>query len=103
NGYLPDQFLRDGTNHRTDRYGGSVENRSRFLLEVTDALLDVWGEARVGVRISPSGTFNDMRDSDPRTLFGHVATQLDRLPLAYLHVVEGGEGDARHGGPGYVP
>ena len=70
NGYLIDQFLRDGTNRRTDRYGGSAENRVRFLLEVTEAVVAVWGADRVGVRLSPLGGFNGMSDSDPATTFG---------------------------------
>jgi N-ethylmaleimide reductase len=88
NGYLVDQFLRDGSNHRTDRYGGSLENRARFLLEVTEAVAGVWGPGRVGVRISPQGDFNSMSDSDPRATFGHAALALSPLGLAYLHVVE---------------
>ncbi len=92
NGYLIDQFLRDGTNHRTDRYGGSLANRVRFLLQVTKAITGVWGADRVGVRISPVGAFNDMSDSDPETTFNYVAGQLNRFGLAYLHVVEGDEG-----------
>ncbi len=98
NGYLVDQFLRDGTNRRTDGYGGSVENRSRFLLEVTSAIIDVWGPDRVGVRLSPSGTFNDMKDSNPLTTFSHAVRELDRLGIAALHLVEGNEADVRHGG-----
>jgi N-ethylmaleimide reductase len=97
NGYLIDQFLRDGTNQRTDDYGGSVANRTRLLLEVTRALIEVWGVDRVGVRLSPSGTFNDMRDSNPIETFGHAIAGLDRLGIAYLHLVEGGEADQRHG------
>ncbi|MGH8470812.1 MAG: alkene reductase [Gammaproteobacteria bacterium] len=93
NGYLIDQFLRDGTNHRTDRYGGSLANRVRFLLQVTEAVTEVWGAERVGVRLSPVGRFNDMSDSDPETTFNYAAAQLDRFGLAYLHVVEGDEGD----------
>jgi N-ethylmaleimide reductase len=88
NGYLPDQFLQDGTNKRTDEYGGPVENRARFLLEVTRAAISVWGADRVGVRIAPSGTYGSMSDSDPAATFGYVTTQLDRLGIAYLHVVE---------------
>jgi N-ethylmaleimide reductase len=88
NGYLPDQFLQDGTNKRTDEYGGPVENRARFLLEVTQAAISVWGADRVGVRIAPSGTYGSMSDSDPAATFGYVTTQLDRLGIAYLHVVE---------------
>ena len=103
NGYLPDQFLRDGTNQRTDRYGGSVENRAQFLLEVTGAAVDVWGPGRVGVRLSPSGTFNDMFDSDPHRTFGYAAEALDELGLAYLHVVAPDAADARHAPPGWRP
>jgi N-ethylmaleimide reductase len=88
NGYLIDQFLRDGTNRRTDRYGGSVQNRARFLLEVAEAVAGVWGPARVGVRLSPWSDFNDMRDSDPRATFTHAARALAPLGLAYLHLVE---------------
>lgn len=88
NGYLIDQFLRDGTNQRTDRYGGSVENRARFLLEVTEAVTRAWKPERVGVRLSPTGAFNDMSDSNPAAIFGHVAEQLNRFNLAYLHVTE---------------
>ena len=98
NGYLLDQFLRDGTNRRTDNYGGSVENRARLLLEVTETVIDVWGPGRVGVRLSPSGTFNDMHDSNPRATFGYVIEQLDRYDLAYLHLIDGIEGDIKHGG-----
>ena len=88
NGYLLDQFLRDGTNHRTDEYGGSIENRARLLLEVTEAVAQVWGADRVGVRLSPTSGFNDMHDSDPATTFGYAARKLGALGLAYLHIVE---------------
>jgi len=88
NGYLIDQFLQDNTNHRTDVYGGSVENRARFLLEVTEAVVEVWGADRVGVRLSPRGTFNDMGDSDREATFTYAVEQLDRFGLAYLHLVE---------------
>jgi N-ethylmaleimide reductase len=98
NGYLLDQFLQDGTNQRTDAYGGSVENRARLLLEVTQAAIDIWGADRVGVRLSPSGTFNDMHDSDPEKLFGHVIAALDALEIVYVHLREGTEDDIRHGG-----
>jgi N-ethylmaleimide reductase len=87
NGYLIDQFLRDGTNRRTDAYGGSLENRVRFLREVTAAVVDVAGADRVGVRFSPLGS-NARLDSDPRSTFGHAAAELDRFGLAYLHVVD---------------
>jgi N-ethylmaleimide reductase len=89
NGYLIDQFLRDQTNKRTDRYGGSIENRSRFLLEVVDAVSAVAGAERTGVRISPQNTQNDIADSDPQTLFNYVVERLSGRGLAYLHVIEG--------------
>ncbi|RCJ38364.1 alkene reductase [Nostoc minutum NIES-26] len=98
NGYLIDQFLRDGTNQRTDKYGGSIENRARFLLEVTEAVTDVWGAERVGVRLSPSGTFNDMRDSNPLETFGYAAQALNQFDLAYLHIFEATDADIRYGG-----
>lgn len=88
NGYLLDQFLQDGSNKRTDIYGGSFENRSRFLLEVVNAVISVWGNDRVAVRIGPSGRFGDMSDSDPEGLFTYVARQLNKLNLAYLHLIE---------------
>jgi N-ethylmaleimide reductase len=88
NGYLPDQFLQDGSNKRTDTYGGPIENRARFLLEVTQAAISVWGADRVGVRIAPSGTYGSMSDSSPSATFGYVTRQLDRLGIAYLHVIE---------------
>lgn len=89
NGYLLDQFLRDGSNHRKDSYGGSFENRTRFLLEVVAAVFEAWSADCVGVRISPENAFNDMADSDPQAIFNYVATQLGKLGLAYLHVLEG--------------
>ncbi|MDB5849816.1 MAG: alkene reductase [Rhodoferax sp.] len=88
NGYLFDQFLQDNSNRRTDAYGGSFANRSRFLLDVTRALIGVWGSDRVAVRIGPSGTWGDMGDSDPEGLFTYVAQQLDALSLAYIHLIE---------------
>jgi N-ethylmaleimide reductase len=88
NGYLVDQFLQSGTNQRTDRYGGPVENRARFLLEVTGAAVEVWGEARVGVRLSPGGRFNDMSDVHPEETFTYAASALNAFPLAYLHVIK---------------
>jgi N-ethylmaleimide reductase len=88
NGYLLDQFLRDGSNQRTDAYGGSVANRIRLLLQVTEAVADVWGADRVGVRISPLNGFNSMFDSDPGKTFGTLVTELASFGLAYLHVVE---------------
>lgn len=89
NGYLLDQFLRDGSNQRTGPYGGPVENRARLLLEVVDAAIGVYGAGRVGVRISPLNSFNDMKDSDPVGLTRFVASQLDRRGIAYLHVMRG--------------
>ncbi len=106
NGYLPDQFLRDGVNKRTDRYGGSIANRARFHLEAMQALIDVWGPARVGVRLSPSGVFNSMQDSSPRETFGHLVRELDKLNVGYIHIMEAAEGDIKHGKesiPGYDP
>jgi N-ethylmaleimide reductase len=88
NGYLLDQFLRDRTNKRTDRYGGSFQNRARFLLEVLEAVGDVVGLDRVGIRLSPLGTFNDMHDSDPVGMFGYLLRELARRPIAYVHLIE---------------
>lgn len=88
NGYLIDQFLRSGTNTRTDSYGGSVQNRNRFMLEVVAAVTDVLGGGRVGIRFSPNGTFNGMSDSDPASTFGYAVEQLNRFNLAFLHVIE---------------
>lgn len=88
NGYLIDQFLEDSTNHRTDQYGGSIENRARLLLEIVDAVTTVWNPNQVGVRQSPGGIFNSMADSNPPAIFGYVAEQLGKRNLAYLHVVE---------------
>jgi N-ethylmaleimide reductase len=88
NGYLIDQFLQDGSNKRTDEYGGSIENRSRLLLEVVAALVSVWGDERVAVRIGPGGTWNGMSDSNPEALFKYIAEHLNRFNLAYLHIIE---------------
>ncbi|WP_119679861.1 alkene reductase [Indioceanicola profundi] len=89
NGYLIDQFLRDGSNLRTDRYGGSIENRARFLFEVTEAVIDAWGgSGRVGLRLSPAGEHNGQYDSNPTAVFTHVAERLNRYDLAFLHVIE---------------
>lgn len=92
NGYLIDQFLRDGCNHRTDAYGGSVENRMRLLNEVMDAVCEIWDSASAGVRLSPENPFNDMSDSDPQAHFEYFASELSGRGLAYLHLVEGGMG-----------
>lgn len=90
NGYLLDQFLNSRSNHRTDAYGGSVQNRARLLLEVVQAVCAVWGAERVGVRLSPLGDFNDVGDDNPAETFGYVAERLNELGLAYLHLVEPG-------------
>lgn len=92
NGYLIDQFLRDGTNTRTDAYGGSVENRIRFMKEVVEAVIPVFGADRVGVRLSPNFNIFSISDSNPQATFGHAVEVLSRYGLAYLHVVELGEG-----------
>jgi len=102
NGYLLDQFLRDGTNHRTDEYGGSVAKRARLTLEVTRTVAEVWGADRVGIRLSPGGVFNDMRDSDPVATFGYVLKELDTMKLAYAHVTQVTAQDIAHGATGGV-
>jgi N-ethylmaleimide reductase len=88
NGYLIEQFLQSHTNLRTDRYGGSIDNRTRFLMEVTQAAIEVWGANRVGVRLSPYGVANGSGDPDPMPLYTHAIQQLDRFGLAYLHFIE---------------
>lgn len=92
NGYLIDQFLRDGTNTRTDAYGGSVENRIRFIKEIVEAVIPVFGADRVGVRLSPNFNIFSISDSNPQATFGHAVDVLSLYGLAYLHVVELGEG-----------
>ena len=94
-GYLLDAFLRDGTNHRTDAYGGSIENRARLLLEVTEACAEAIGADRLGVRLSPVSTAGDSHDSDPQALFNYVVEDLRPLGLAYVHVIEGETGGSR--------
>jgi N-ethylmaleimide reductase len=94
NGYLIDQFLQSGTNQRTDEYGGSVGNRLRFLAEVAQAVCEVWTPSRIGVRLSPRGTFNDMSDADPQSTFMAAVASLSAARLGYLHVVEASPGDA---------
>jgi 2,4-dienoyl-CoA reductase-like NADH-dependent reductase (Old Yellow Enzyme family) len=84
NGYLLDQFLQDGSNHRTDQYGGSIENRARFFLEVTDAVISVWGAERVGVHISPRGDSHDIGDSNPLKTFTYLATELGKRKMAFI-------------------
>lgn len=88
NSYLIDQFLHDSSNKRTDKYGGSVENRARFLFEVLEAVISVWGSRKVGIRLAPSGTRFGMDDPDPAGLFGYVINKLNNYDLAYLHLVE---------------
>jgi len=89
NGYLLDQFMRDGSNHRTDRYGGSVANRIRLALEVTEAVVGAVGADRTGIRISPVSPAGDVRDSDPESVFFPLVRELNRFRLAYCHVIEG--------------
>jgi N-ethylmaleimide reductase len=94
NSYLLDQFLRDSSNHRTDRYGGSIENRVRFPLEVLDAVIGVLGADRVGYRISPYVSFNSMSDSNPESTFSHLVRELNDRKIGYLHIFEGVAGPA---------
>jgi len=89
NGYIIDQFLRDGSNKREDHYGGNIDNRMRFLNEVLDAVCEIWPVHRVGVRLSPENSFNSMSDSDPQEHFEYVVSQLNHRDLAYIHVLEG--------------
>ena len=89
NGYLIDTFLQSKTNHRQDKYGGSIENRFQFLQEIVEVVTSVWPAYRVGVRLSPNGVFNDMGSPDYREQFTYVAKQLDQYDLAYLHVMDG--------------
>lgn len=95
NGYLIDQFLRSGSNHRDDAYGGSIENRARFLFEVLDAVVAEIGGGRVGIRLSPVTPANDSSDDQPQALFDYVAARLAGYGLAYVHVIEGATGGAR--------
>ena len=89
NGYLLDQFLRDGSNKRNDIYGGNEENRMRFLNQVIDAVLEIWESNNVGIRLTPENSFNSMSDSNPQAHFNYFITQLNRRNLAYLHILEG--------------
>ena len=88
NGYLLDQFIRSGSNHRTDAYGGSVENRIRLPLEVVRAVIEIWGPERVGIRVSPTGSFNGMHDDDPLETYSAFAEALDATGITYIEVVE---------------
>ena len=99
NGYLIDQFLRDKSNHRTDAYGGSIENRTRFLFEVCEAVAREIGAGRTGVRLSPLTSAGDLADSDPQSLFNRAVERLATLDLAYVHVIEGETGGDRHPQP----
>ncbi|MDZ7962829.1 MAG: alkene reductase [Aulosira sp. DedQUE10] len=94
-GYLIDQFIQDGSNQRTDKYGGSVENRARFLLEIVAAVSSVFGSDRVGIKLSPSNTFYGMSDSNPQETFGYVIEALNKFNLAYLHLMEPNEIDLK--------
>ena len=95
NGYLLDQFLKSGSNHRSDDYGGSIENRARLLLEVTRAVTSAVGGGRTGIRLSPTTPANDAFDADPQPLFDYVVRELASLNLAYIHIIEGATGGAR--------
>jgi N-ethylmaleimide reductase len=99
NGYLLDQFMKDGANRRADAYGGSIANRARLAIEVAEAILGVWDRTRVGIRLSPVSPANGIGDSDPQALFGHVVEKLDDLGLGFIHVVEGATGGARDVAP----
>lgn len=101
NGYLIDQFLRDGSNRRTDAYGGPIENRMRFLGEVVEAVTGVWESGQVGVRLSPLQPFNDMRDSSPETSFSYIVEQLNVYGLGYLHVTGMGSESPGSAGPAF--
>jgi N-ethylmaleimide reductase len=96
-GYLPDQFLQDGTNHRADRYGGSVINRARFMLEILEALTGVWETGRVGVKLSPSNRFYGMYDSNAFETFGHLVREINRMKLGYIHMMEPSANDLKAG------
>jgi N-ethylmaleimide reductase len=99
NGYLLDQFAKDGANKRTDAYGGSIENRARLMLEVSKAVVAEAGANRTGIRISPVTPANDISDSNPQPLFDHIVDQLNALKLVYIHVIEGATGGPRDNAP----
>jgi len=103
NGYLLDEFLRDGSNQRQDAYGGSIDNRARLLLEVLTAVCEVCDVKRVGVRLSPVNPFNDMHDSDPKATFSRVVELLNAFDLAYLHITEWGRDAPGEAGPFFDP
>lgn len=95
NGYLIDQFLKNGPNHRSDNYGGSIENRARFGLEVVDAIIGVYPRTRIGIRLSPVSPANDAVTSDPNKIFGYFVAELSKRKIAYIHVIEGATGGSR--------
>lgn len=97
-GYLIDQFLQDNANQRSDRYGGSLENRTRFLLEVVEAVTPIWEAKQVGIKLSPSNTYNDMADTNAMETFSFAIAALNAFDLAYVHLMEASEADVRHGG-----
>jgi N-ethylmaleimide reductase len=99
NGYLIDQFLRDGINKRTDAYGGAVANRIRFALEAVEAVSREWDASRIGLRISPVSPFNDCVDSDPQETFGYLIEKLAETKISYIHVIEGATGGPRDSAP----
>lgn len=99
NGYLLDQFAKDGTNKRTDAYGGGIENRARLMLDVSKAVVAEAGPERTGIRISPVTPANDISDSNPQPLFDHIVDQLNALKLTYIHVIEGATGGPRDNAP----
>lgn len=88
NGYLIDQFLQDGTNKRSDKYGGSIENRARLFLEVVDQAIEVWGADRVGAHIAPRGDSHDISDSNPRSTFGYLTQELGKRKIAFIFARE---------------
>jgi N-ethylmaleimide reductase len=95
NGYLLDQFLRDATNHRQDAYGGSIFNRTKLTIEIIEALCEIWPNHKIGIRLSPVSTFNDMADSTPFETFSYLIQELNRLDIAYIHCIEGTARDSR--------
>lgn len=101
NSYLLEQFLRDSSNKRTDRFGGSIENRSRFLLDTVEAIIDVWGRELVGVRLSPSGWSAEFTDSTPRETYSHVVRELDTLGVGWLEIREADSDSIAAGSPGF--
>ena len=101
NGYLLDQFLRDGTNKREDQYGGSLENRARLIMEVTAAVCEIWDPKKVGIRLSPLQPFNDLHDSNPEATFSYIVKALNKFGLGYLHITEMGAETPGIAGPAF--